>query len=376
MSSPPIHGIHGACGYSCERGTPPLTRDILLQELPSFLDAWAEQRSFFSNGTRANMRNEGGNSLLHSFGLWALLRTIKPPFFVESGVAGGETSWLARRATAAWKPTMVRIDPRKLGWEDDTPGATTHDFRGPTFQDFGKVPWASLGVDPARTFVLFDDHMDQLARLSQAAALGFRQFVFDDNWMPGFGDLFSVKNACDGGLGGASGPGGASSGCGGGRLRRTFSHKRHRCTTFHAKCEPATDAELAAARDEFLRLAEVYYEVPPLSWPAERKSGKPRSWYGTVNKWVGMNKYDGPHPWTANHTALVEASTKPPLFTMDELLERVTAAVRAVEAKEKASGAKRVHQLAWADKIAKLEFLHAETQQYFHMAYVRTAKIE
>ena len=107
--------------------------------------------------------------------------------------------------------------------------------------------------------------MDQLARLSQAAALGFRQFVFDDNWMPGFGDLFSVKNACDGGLGGASGPGGASSGCGGGRLRRTFSHKRHRCTTFHAKCEPATDAELAAARDEFLRLAEVYYEVPPLS---------------------------------------------------------------------------------------------------------------
>ena len=371
MSSPSIHGIHGACGYSCERGTPPLTRDILLQELPSFLDAWAEQRSFFSNGTRANMRNEGGNSLLHSFGLWALLRTIKPPFFVESGVAGGETSWLARRATAAWKPTMVRIDPRKLGWEDGTPGATTHDFRGPTFQDFGKVPWASLGVDPARTFVLFDDHMDQLARLSQAAALGFRQFVFDDNWMPGFGDLFSVKNACDGGLGGASGPGGASSGCGGGRLRRTFSHKRHRCTTFHAKCEPATDAELAAARDEFLRLAEVYYEVPPLSWPAERKSGKPRSWYGTVNKWVGMNKYDGPHPWTANHTALVEASTKPPLFTMDELLERVTAAVRAVEAKEKASGAKRVHQLAWADKIAKLEFLHAETQQYFHMAYVR-----
>ena len=84
-----------------------------------------------------------------------------------------------------------------------------------------------------------------------------------------------------------------------------------------------------------------------------------------------MNKYDGPHPWTANHTALVEASTKPPLFTMDELLERVTAAVRAVEAKEKASGAKRVHQLAWADKIAKLEFLRAETQQYFHMAYVR-----
>ena len=143
MSPPPIPGIHGACGYSCERGTPPLTRDILLQELPSFLDAWAEQRSFFSNGTRANMRNEGGNSLLHSFGLWALLRTIKPPFFVESGVAGGETSWLARRATAAWKPTMVRIDPRKLGWEDDTPGATTHDFRGPTFQDFGKVSRAT-----------------------------------------------------------------------------------------------------------------------------------------------------------------------------------------------------------------------------------------
>ena len=114
--------------------------------------------------------------------------------------------------------------------------------------------------------------------------------------------------------------------------------------------------------------------VPPLSWPAERKSGKPRSWYGTVNKWVGMNKYDGPHPWTANHTALVEASTKPPLFTMDELLERVTAAVRAVEAREKASGAKRVHQLAWADKIAKLEFLHAETQQYFHMAYVKIVK--
>ena len=31
-------------------------------------------------------------------------------------------------------------------------------------------------------------------------------------------------------------------------------------------------------------------------------------------------------------------------------------------------------EVAWADKIAKLEFLHAETQQYFHMAYVRVLK--
>ena len=161
----------GACARELLAATRPAARTSLLGKAAlrfSPRRASSAQRHF--NGTRANMRNEGGNSLLHdAFGVGTT--ATLPPFFVERR-RRRRRDVRGRRATAAWKPTMVRIDLAEARVEDDTPGATTHDFRGPTFQDFGKQMGRALRR--ARTFgvdrvsrahrvapTALDDHMDQ-----------------------------------------------------------------------------------------------------------------------------------------------------------------------------------------------------------------------
>lgn len=59
-----------------------------------------------------------------------------------------------------------------------------------------QVDWSSLGVNPAETMVLFDDHQDQMMRLEQAQALGFIHIVFDDNYLPGTGGVPNLHSTC------------------------------------------------------------------------------------------------------------------------------------------------------------------------------------
>ena len=75
---------------------------------------------------------------------------------------------------------------------------TVFDFRGnDRFLDFNELPWNQIVPDRSNALVFFDDHMDQLRRLEEASSHGFRHVVYDDNYVPGTGDAFSIKNACD-----------------------------------------------------------------------------------------------------------------------------------------------------------------------------------
>lgn len=49
-----------------------------------------------------------------------------------------------------------------------------------------------------QTLFIFDDNQDHLKRILHLHKIGVAHAIFDDNYMPGVGPAFSVKDACDG----------------------------------------------------------------------------------------------------------------------------------------------------------------------------------
>ena len=247
---------------------------------------------------------------------------------------------------------------------------------GKHFIDFAKVDWAiklaALGVHPKDALLVMDDHQDQLTRLKQARiddlhpvspvlfspyprappspdrmrtaetplpqarAFGFRHLIFDDNFLPGVGDAFSIKNACDGGAGGRSGGetqgeahqvgAGRAQGCGGGALRAVFGPRR-RCTNFHKACVDLNDAQMAEARRELLRLADVIWEGPPVA-PIQDPYAAIRSLIrgsGLARNPTAAFQYEGPTAtpsamtWNATHSRRAHQAMKPPLLESVEV---------------------------------------------------------
>lgn len=136
------------------------------------------------------------------------------------------------------------------------PEGKIHDFRGKNFQDFAKIDFSKIGIDPARSIVLFDDHMDQLRRLQEAKASGFQHVMFDDNFIPGSGDIYSLKNVCDNTR----------------KFRRYITtgagadskRKNRRCDMFHKTCLPLTASMIKENYKTLMEIVDVYYEFPPL----------------------------------------------------------------------------------------------------------------
>lgn len=65
------------------------------------------------------------------------------------------------------------------------------------FKDFARVDWSQKGVDKEKTLILFDDHQSGFRRVQEAISLGFRFFVFDDNYEYNLGDNMSPKWVCE-----------------------------------------------------------------------------------------------------------------------------------------------------------------------------------
>jgi len=239
--------------------------------------------------------------------LWATLRNVRPSLVVESGVFNGHTSWLIHKATQEWNPVLAFVDPYKKGWEhSNAPGRKIHDFRGETFKDFAEIDWNSVQVDRSHALVFFDDHMDQLRRLKEAQALGFGHAMFDDNYIAGVGDMFSIKDACDKD----------------GKVREAFRRKdfpSRRCDNFHHKCETFSEDQARVAFDEFDALTDIYWEGPPLT-----ELFTP---YASIWRLMDKQIYEGPFnkDWRGPkiHNRLIVESSKPPLFTNVEVVQKM-----------------------------------------------------
>lgn len=313
-------------GYVCSKGGNIWKNNELLRHLDSFLVAFEERHKVFKTMDKSN-HNVGGNGLFHSFILWATLKNLRPAMVVESGVYIGLNSWLIQKATEEWNPTIVLLDPHRLGWEPL--GAETrkmYDLRGADkFVDFEDVNWNAIEKNRTNAFVFFDDHMDQLHRLRQAHTLGFRHVMFDDNWIAGVGSMFTIKNACDRG----------------GKVRAAFENINkpdQRCNSFHRQCHTMGPSEGIEAYEELVSLADVIWEGPPLT--------KLLAPYEETQKFIIQKFYEGPAEWQpAVHERLVVESTKAPI------IQPADAAL------------KRLH-------ITK-EDLITETGRYFNIVYIR-----
>ncbi|OAY72945.1 hypothetical protein ACMD2_23360 [Ananas comosus] len=171
------------------------TTNDLLKGLEEFLPVYE---------TRPIKNNMYGMGFDHSFGLWFMVRWLKPDLMIESGAFKGHSTWVLRQAVP--EARIISLSPRhpekylKKGPAYVDKNCTY--FAGKDFVDFGSVDWAKVmekhGIsDLSRVIVFFDDHQNELKRLKQALKAGFQNLIFEDNYDTGTGDHYSLRQICD-----------------------------------------------------------------------------------------------------------------------------------------------------------------------------------
>jgi len=234
-------------------------RSALAASVPDFLSLYARRRV---------TDNAGGMRADHSFGLYTVVRALRPAVFIESGVFKAHSSWLVSATLPGTR--IISIDPSAGACEaarasirlaGGDPAVTLTCLTGEAFADFSEVDWDALlsanGSLPdvravrASTLVLMDDHMAGPRRLAEVALRGFSHVLFDDNYGPTMhGDQYSIKQACArGAVARAAWSGAALDRFGRVRTRR-LPWERH-----------------VALGNAMTSLMSEYWEVPPLGAP-------------------------------------------------------------------------------------------------------------
>lgn len=128
--------------------------------------------------------NQGGMRAPHMFGLWFMARALAPDLIVESGVWRGQSTWLLEQACPGAK--LVSLDLNLSRRQYISEKAVYSD------RDFSEQDWADV---TDRSLVFFDDHQNAYTRLQQSQWFGFKHVIFEDNYPPGIGDCYSLKQA-------------------------------------------------------------------------------------------------------------------------------------------------------------------------------------
>ena len=128
--------------------------------------------------------NEGGMNSPHMFATWFILKKIEPKYIIESGVYKGQSTWLFENTVPDSKifSIDINLNQRKYISEQIT-----------YFEkDFNKIEWSFI-PDKENAVLFFDDHQNAFERVLSAHAMGFKKFIFEDNYPPGKGDSYSLK---------------------------------------------------------------------------------------------------------------------------------------------------------------------------------------
>ena len=148
------------------------------ESIPQFLDLY-KKRPIKNN--RCGMRTP------HLFWTWYAVRKLKPKNIIESGILGGQGTWLFRSALP--DVNLFSIDPVLDQRVYVDKKAKYYDV------DFSTIDWNSElsdgGVDD--TLCFFDDHQDTYMRMLQMKWMGFRYAMFEDNYPVSQGDCYSLK---------------------------------------------------------------------------------------------------------------------------------------------------------------------------------------
>ncbi|MCS4158442.1 hypothetical protein [Salinibacter ruber] len=208
-----------------------------------------------------NSQNEGGMGAPHQFLFWFLLRHLEPDHIIESGVWKGYGSWFIEKACP--DAQIHCIDPNLERVEYRPDNSTYYN------SDFSEIDWGNLPED--ETLLFFDDHQNAPPRLRQARRWGFRYIVFEDNYPPGQGDCYSLKNALEGGFPETR------------DLKTTLGHVltassiRNLFQKFRKLFEQRTKFSADFVRNEL----SVYKELPPVFAPDTTRWGEPWDRYAS-----------------------------------------------------------------------------------------------
>ena len=153
------------------------TYDELREDIPEFLELYKK---------KPIKDNNGGMKSPHMFATWFMLKKIKPENIIESGIWKGQGTWLIEETLP--EANIFSIDLNLSIREYISDKVQYFD------KDFSEIDW-SIIADKNNTVLFFDDHQNAFNRIKQGKEIGFKQYIFEDNYPIKQGDCYSLKKA-------------------------------------------------------------------------------------------------------------------------------------------------------------------------------------
>jgi len=228
-------------------GEVPFPRQAMRDKLEEFSSLY-EQRPI--------KHNAGGMLSPHMFLAWFALSTLKPKAIIESGVWLGQGTWLFEKACPDADLYCIDLNLDRIRYRSRR--ARYFD------RDFSTIDWTGLSKD--ETVLFFDDHQDAYERLKTAKWFGFKHVIFEDNYPPGQGDCYSLKQAfAHAGL--------RFDPAWSGSVKRKYKHAKRRLLAAIGRMREVAPTDVDA---KYLRQnLDVYYELPPVFKADRTRFGTP-----------------------------------------------------------------------------------------------------
>jgi hypothetical protein len=155
------------------------SREIFLKDLDEFLQVYKD---------RPDKINMCGIRVNHAYALYFAIKTLQPTSIIESGVNAGQSTYFMR--AAAPKARIYAIDPlaepicnQGKRWIDEVNSVY---YTGENFKDIAEIDWNSKirarEMDPGKTLVFLDDHLEVFDRFVPLMKFGFRHILLEDNY--------------------------------------------------------------------------------------------------------------------------------------------------------------------------------------------------
>ncbi len=153
------------------------TRDDIKYSIPEFLDLYQQ---------KPIIDNQGGMKAPHMFATWFMLKNINPKNVVESGIWKGQGTWLIEKTLP--EANIYSIDLNLSNREYKSDKVKYFD------KDFFDIDWSFIS-EKEDTLLFFDDHQNALERIIKGKEIGFKKYIFEDNYPSKQGDCYSLKKA-------------------------------------------------------------------------------------------------------------------------------------------------------------------------------------
>ena len=160
-----------------ELGEVSWTYDEIRNTIPDFLEIYKQ---------KPIDDNQGGMKSPHMFATWFLLKKINPKNVIESGVWKGQGTWLIEKTLPDAKIYSIDLNLSKREYLSEK--VMYFDT------DFFNIDW-SIIQEKENTILFFDDHQNAFERIKKCKGLGFKYYLFEDNYPSGPGDCYSLKKA-------------------------------------------------------------------------------------------------------------------------------------------------------------------------------------